>query len=374
MTAKPTFRTRERGQILVMAVLILSLCSTLFLGLFELSFAVQKKIRLQLTADMAVLSVLNYQANSLNSIAIANRAILANDALAAQLNALTCESRFYRRFVEKFQKYLKFVPYLGPALTLISNGARSMESLVRRSASMILPLCRGANSLLGRSQQVIRQLLPLNCLKVAQGSIKENMPGSEMPPPSRLLLLNKARQIQKGLKPISLENVAPIRKATMDRHTLGRNWRVSVGGISPAKKKGGASIRTEDLSAYDKFQVKVLRRLRWRWKTVLSEKSLASDLGYEAPERMMSLNVGSGTEFTLPLALQWKFSGNRIGKREERTFLALSAGRLFYHRESHPEEQPNVFNPFWRTQLIPVASEQTAKKIVPKVILEEIRH
>jgi hypothetical protein len=299
---------------------------------------------------------------------------LANDALAAQLNALTCESRFYRRFVEKFQKFLKFVPYLGPALTLISNGARSMESLVKRSASMILPLCRGANSLLGRSQQVIRQLLPPNSLKVAQDSIRENMPGSKLPAPSKMLLLSKARQVQKVLEPISMEKAAPIRKATMDRHTRQRNWRVSAGGFSPAKKSGGTSIQSGDLSTHDKFRVKVFKRLRWRWKTVLSEKSLTSDLGYEAPRQMMSLNIGSGTEFTLPLALQWRSPGSPFGNGEERTFLAVSAGRLFYHRESHPEEQPNVFGPFWKTRLIPVASEKTAKKIVPKVVLKEVRH
>ncbi|MDF1535001.1 MAG: hypothetical protein P1S46_00675 [bacterium] len=374
MKGRPASRSGIRGQVLILAVLVLGLCCTLLLGLFTVSAAVQQKIRLQLTADMAVLSVLNHQANTLNSIALANRAILANDALAAQLNALSCESRFYRRFVEKFQKYLKFVPYVGPALTFISQGARSMELLVKRSASLILPFCRGANSLLGRSQQFIRKLLPLNSLKVAQRSIEENMPGSEMPAPGKLLLLTKARQIQKSLEPIPMEKAAAVRRATMDSHTLKRNWRVSVGGFSPIKKTGGLNIPTGDLQAQDKLRIKVFKRLRWRWKTALSEKNLASDLGYKAPERIISLNRGKNTEFTLPLALQWNFSGELFGEIDERNFLALSAGRLFYHRESHPEEQPNVFNPFWKTQLIPVASEPTAKKIVPKMILEEIRH
>ena len=62
------------------------------------------------------------------------------------------------------------------------------------------------------------------------------------------------------------------------------------------------------------------------------------------------------------------------GQSTGKTFIAVSAGSLFYHRESRPDEQANVFNPFWKTQLIPIASEPTAGKIVPKIILKEIRH
>jgi hypothetical protein len=371
MTDKVSVRSGDKGQVLTLTVLILGLWCTLFLGLFEVSSAVQQKIRLQLTADMAVLSVLNHQANSLNSIALANRAILANDALAAQLNALSCESRFYRKFAEKFQRYLKFVPYAGPALTFIARGARSMELFLDRTASIVLPLCRGNNSFLSRSQQFNRTLLPLNSLKVANRSIEENMPGSKILSPSRLLLLSKARQIQKNLKSTSIEKMTSIRRATMDSHTVKRNWRVAVGGISPVKKTGGIHIDGDDIQAQDKMRIKVFKRLRWRWKTTLSETNLASKYGYKAPKQIISLDTVNTSEFTLPVALQWRFS--RQGQ-EEKNFLAVSAGSLFYHRESRPEERPNVLNPFWQTRLIPVASEPTAMKIVPKIFLEEIKH
>jgi hypothetical protein len=320
---------------------------------------------------MAVLSVLNHQANSLNSIALANRAILANDALAAQLNALSCESRFYRKFLEKFQQYLKFVPYAGPALTFIARGAKSMEIFLNRTASVVLPLCRGSNSILSRSQQLNRALLPLHSLKAAQRSIEENMPGSKMPSPSKMLILSGARKIQKKLKSTPMEKFAPIRRATTDSHTVKRNWRVAVGGISPIKKTGGVHMSGNDIQAQDKLRIKVFRRLRWRWKTVLSEKSLTSNYGYRAPDKVVSLDTDKTSEFTLPLALQWRFP--RQGQ-DEKSFLALSAGSLFYHREARPEERPNVFNPFWQTRLIPVASEPTAMKVIPKIVLEEIKH
>ena len=253
-----------------------------------------------------------------------------------------------------------------------------MELFLKRTASIVLPLCRGSNLVLSQGQQYTRKLLPLHTLEAARLSIKENMPDSRIPTPSSLLLLNEARQIQKALKPVPMEKVSHIRRATMDRHTAQRNWRVGVGGISPVKKTGGVSLNEGDLQAQDKLQVKVFRRLRWRWKTVLSEKELASKYGYKAPKQMLSLNTGERSEFTLPLALQWNFtrksSGRDPGQSTGKTFIAVSAGSLFYHRESHPDEQANVFNPFWKTQLIPIALEPTAGKIVPKIILKEIRH
>jgi hypothetical protein len=53
---------------------------------------------------------------------------------------------------------------------------------------------------------------------------------------------------------------------------------------------------------------------------------------------------------------------------------AVSAGRLTYMRPSRTDEAYNVFNPFWRSELIPVASEPTARRIVPEVLLKEVRH
>jgi hypothetical protein len=371
MKTSKLFKSGDEGQVLTLAILTVGLVCTLLLCLFEISTVVQRKIRLQLTADMAVLSVLNHQANSLNSISLSNRAILANDALASQLNALSCESRFYRKFSDRFQRYLQFIPYAAPALKFIAKGAKSIELFLSRTASTVLPLCRGSNSILSRSQQFNRAALPLSSLNAARESIQENMPGSQILSPSSLLLIAKAREIQESLRPIAMEKIAPVRKATMDNHTLKRNWRVSLGGMSPVKKTGGISLYSDDILARDKLQIKVFRRLRWRWKTVLSEKNLASNFGYRSPDHLMTLDTGKNSRFTLPLALEWNFQ-TRNGK--EKALLALSAGSIFYNRKSRPTEGPNVFNPFWQSRLIPVSYESTAKRIIPKVLLKEIKH
>ncbi|MCK5351573.1 hypothetical protein KAJ77_03290, partial [bacterium] len=169
-----------RGQTLVLAVVLLSLCSTLMLSLFQVSLAVQEKIRLQLSADMAVLSALNCQANGLNSIAMANRAILANDALAGQLNAMVSESTFYRKLAEKFRKLLRFIPYAGPVSSLISSGAHTIEKVIRKAASVILPLTHYSNIALRKGQETVRLLLPFYSLRAARTTLKENMPLAQL--------------------------------------------------------------------------------------------------------------------------------------------------------------------------------------------------
>ena len=367
---------KMKGQTLVLAVVLLSLCSTLMLGLFQVSLAVQEKIRLQLSADMAVLSVLNCQANGLNSIAMANRAILANDALAGQLNAMVSESTFYRKLVEKFRKLLRFIPYAGPVSSFISSGASAIEKVIRKAASVTLPLAHYSNIALRKSQETVRLLLPFYSLKAARSTLEENMPHAQLTAPSQALLLRQARSLQKSITDLDAGQVTMLKAKTMDRHTLRRNWRIKVGGLSPVKKTGGTTITSGDLAATDRLRLKVFRRFRWRWKTVLSIKSRASDYNYQTPADLMSIGTNDvQPDLSLAIMVQAELPAP-LGKSpfKEQKLRALSAARLIYRRESRPGEKANLFNPFWKTELIPVASEPTAKRIIPEIILKEVRH
>ena len=365
-----------RGQTLVLAVVLLSLCSTLMLSLFQVSLAVQEKIRLQLSADMAVLSALNCQANGLNSIAMANRAILANDALAGQLNAMVSESTFYRKLAEKFRKLLRFIPYAGPVSSLISSGAHTIEKVIRKAASIILPLTHYSNIALRKGQETVRLLLPFYSLRAARTTLKENMPLAQLTIPSEALVLRQARSLQKSITEVKPGAANTLKAKTMDRHTLKRNWRIKVAGLSPVKKIGGTTITPDDLIAGDKLRLKIFRRLRWRWKTVLTTQSRASDFGYQTPADLMSIDTSNARSMlSLPLLVQSEMPSSIVkGPFKEKKLLALSAGRLIYRRDSRDDETANVFNPFWKAELIPVASEPTAKRIIPEIILREVKH
>ncbi|MDF1526956.1 MAG: hypothetical protein RRA15_11955 [bacterium] len=367
---------KMRGQTLVLAVVLLSLCSTLMLGMFQVSLAVQEKIRLQLSADMAVLSALNCQANGLNTIAMANRAILANDAMAGQINAMVSEATFYRRLTEEFKKLLRFIPYAGPVSSFISSGAHAIEKVIRKTASVTLPLTHYSNAALRKAQETVRILLPFYSLRAARTTLKENMPQAQMTIPSEALVLRQARSLQKRFTEVQQASANTLKAKTMDRHTLKRNWRIKVAGLSPAKKTGGTTITSDDLVSRDKLQVKVFKRLRWRWKTALTTQSRASDFGYQTPATLMSIDTSDiQSALSLPILVQSDMPSSIVnGPFKEKKLLALSAGRLLYRRDNREDETENIFNPFWRAELMPVASEPTAKRLIPEMILKEVRH
>lgn len=364
------------GQTLVLAVVLLGISSTLLLGLFKVSVAAKEKIRLQLSADLAVISTLNCQANGLNSIALANRAILANDALAAQLNALVSETTFYRRLVEKFKKLLRFIPYAGTASVFVAKGIQSFEKAIKRAAFLTLPPARYFNSALRKSQEAVRHLLPIYSLKAARLTLEENAPKARMTSLGRSLQLRQTRSLQKAFRKTETSVTCGLREKTMDRHTLNRNWRIKVAGLSPIKKNGGTTITTTDLTATDSLRLKVFKRLRWRWKTVLRTQSKASNFGYHPPAHFLSIE-SSGLRAALNLPILVSTTVPEFMTKDpfqQRKLFALSAGRLLYRRPSREGEGPNLFNPFWEAQLAPVADDPTARSVLPETILKEVRH
>lgn len=367
---------KQKGQILVLSVLFLGLLSILLMGLFQVSFIIQQKIRLQISADAAVLSALNCEANALNVIALTNRAVLANDALAAQLNAFVSESSFYRKLTERFSRLLRFIPYVGPVGLFLSRGTKILETIVRRTTSAVLPFADLSNKSFSAAQKGIRQLFPLYTIKGTERILAMNMPQAKLTPLSHAVLIRQARSLQRNLINLDMQNIRKIRAMTMDRHTLKRNWKISVAGISPVKKTGVTRLDKGEMIARDKLRMKVFSRFRLRWKTVLSSRSLANDFGYHPPkgltrllskEEEPSLSLGIMVVSDLPKTC----AGTSFNDQK---LTAISAATLIYKRESRPDESMDTFNPFWTTSLIPVVTEPTLKKIVPESILREVRH
>lgn len=365
-----------RGQTLVLAIVILGLSSILLLGLFKVSTAARQKIRLQLSADLAVLSALNCQANGLNDIALVNRAILANDALAAQLNAMVSEITFYSKLAEKFKNLLQFIPYAGTVGLFLERGIRTIEKVVKRATSLILPLAGYSNKTLWGSQKSLRYLLPVYSLKAVTSTLKENSPEARLTPVGESFLLHQARSLQTALRKAEPAVIRSLRTGTMDRHTLKRNWRIKVAGLSPVEKTGGTKITSKDLEATDRLRLKVFKRFRLGWKTVLKTRSNASDLGYPPPEGLFSMDKSDlETVLSLPILIRTKMPAFVANEPfHGRELSAISAGKLVYIRSSKKDEASNVFNPFWKAELTPVAEDPTIRSFLPGTLLKEIRH
>jgi|GEM_PF-6014844 len=367
---------RQKGQALVLSLLFLGVVSVLLSGFFQISWAVGQKIRLQLSTDAALLSALNVQANTLNTIALTNRAILANDALAAQLNALVSESSFYGKLAEKFSRLLQFIPYASVAANFLSRGIHIIEMLARRAAAAVLPIARISNKTMEFSLEGLRHLFPYQSLKAATQVLTTNMPTARLHPAIQGEILRQAFSLQQALTDLDRENLGKMRIGTMDKHTRSRNWRVSIGGFSPVRKTGGTSLTQEQMTACDKMKFRVFDDFKWKWKTVLTTKSDAADFGYQSPEGLLNLSNG-GKDVFLNLTLVAQASPPPpVGLLPfgEHKLTAVSAGTLIFRRPSHPAESPNTLNPFWTTRLIPVDSETSLKKILPDFLLREIRH
>jgi hypothetical protein len=366
----------QKGQILVLSVVFLGLVSILLVGLFHISLAVRQKIRLQISADTVVLSALNCETSALNSIALTNRAILANDALAAQLNALVSESSFYRKLTDRFSRLLRLIPYAGPIGVFLSKGMKTLEVIINRTASAILPMAYLSNKTLSVTQTGIRRAFPYHTIKAAKNILEINMPEAALTPFSQAILIQQTRSLQNSLVNLDALNMEKIRMETMDDHTRKRNWRISVAGTSPVKKTGGTKLIDGKPVAWDKMRMKVISGLRLRWKTVLSSKSHAQDFRYHSPEKMTSfLKKEQGPLLSLGITVKSDLTDIPIKLPVQRQKLtAISAGTLVYRRASKPHEIPNTFNPFWTNTLIPVASEPNLKKMIPAFLLREVRH
>jgi hypothetical protein len=364
----------ERGQVMLLAAVLLLLSCGLFLGLFQAGVMVKEKIRMQTAVDLAVLSALNTEANSLNAIAVANRAILAQDALAARLSALVSESAFYRKLLDSFNWVIRLIPYGGPLLSpALSRGGMLMEQICRRTAQAGIPVLSRADAILSLQSRAVRLSLLPRPLAAARSSLTVNAPRARLSPLSHAALLDQSRRLAGAIGPLGAGKTrAPLEK-TLDRHTARRNWRVLAGAL-PVRKVGGTVIEDGDSRAFDRLQLRIFSNLKWRWKTVVAAGSRASDFNYPRHGELMGISPDTlprGLTLTLrqdpgeplPLLLPSDFP-----------LVVVGSGELVYRREGRPEEPPNLMNPFWRARLIPVRDEPGARRQIPPLLLAGTLH
>ncbi len=370
-------RDRARtGAALPLAMAFLTVCSLLLMGLFDLAVISREKVRLQIAADMAVLSALNASAESLNAVAVGNRAILACDALSGQANAVVSETTFYRILLEKFSHIAQAIPYGGTYLaSMMRRGGRALETLSRRAASLLIPAAEGMKRIVTWEQDAILAFLPARALSAARESVRMNAPASKIHPASQALLIGSHIDRLREIRPLDPSEVRNLIEGTMDRHALSRNWRLKVGGIRfPIRKEGGTAVGERDLTSFDRLKVRVLRPTGWKWKRKISVTSRASDFGFGGCGRILDLTDRKAVFSAVFLLTSPPPSTPFQTSDSLPDLTALSAGRIEYLRDGHPEEAGNLLNPFWRARLIPVAQEETARRLVPRPLLAQVMH
>ncbi len=363
------------GQAALLTIVFLSMIIVLTGSLFKISIVVKEKIRLQIASDLALLSALNTQCTSLNAIAIGNRAILAHEAFSAQINAMVSESTFNRKMIESFGRLIRFIPGYGPILaSALGKGGRFIEGVIRKAASILIPTASTLNRTINLKGYVIRKTLPVNSLKSAKDSLKITDPGANIIIPSQMQYIRRTVSLAEKIKPVDQKSFNYLIQNTLDRRTKKRNWKIGSGIFSlPIKKSGGTKLKTDDYWSSDVLKIKTFKRLQWKWKAILSASSAASEFNYRRTGEILNFSDDVPKSHTIVLKKKLT-SQKQVLPHINVSLLAVSSGEIYFHRPNRPDEEENLLNPFWFSRLIPVRDEESAKRLVPDVLLREIRH
>ena len=161
---------------------------------------------------------------------------------------------------------------------------------------------------------------------------------------------------------------------TLDHRTKKRNWNIGSGIFSlPIKKSGGTLLKSDDYRSSDVLKIKTFKRLQWKWKTILSASSAASEFNYRRTGKILNFTDNVPKSHTIVLKKKLT-SQKQVLPLINTSLLAVSSGEIYFRRPNRPDEEENLLNPFWFSRLIPVGDEESAKKLVPEVLLSEIRH
>ncbi len=174
-------RMAQRGQTLVLALVLL------FAGLFALLFlfsagqVVAAKQRLVNAADAAAYSAALWRARVLNFHAYANRAIVAQEVAVAQAVTLVSWAKYFEQFTGNASTLAAAWPPAAPVLQAAASVARSARQLTELTAAEEIRVRAspsvGYKSLLARSQDVLQLAAdPFGLGAVANEVVRANDP------------------------------------------------------------------------------------------------------------------------------------------------------------------------------------------------------
>ncbi len=155
-----TSRFRQRGQALVVSLVLLFAGALGLVLLFDGGQVVADKQRLTNAADAAALSAATWRARVLNFDAYANRAIVAQEVAIAQAVTLTSWSRYFENFIDTVGTVLSIVfPVSAPFFAYASDIAEAAREATETAAAIETWL-RGAETvgyknLLASAQEVM---------------------------------------------------------------------------------------------------------------------------------------------------------------------------------------------------------------------------
>lgn len=112
----PARKTRQQGQALPLALVLLAGVAATVFFMFNSGQLVQEKIRLTNTADAVAYSAGVYEARVLNYDAYTNRAIIANEIAIGQAVGLASWAKYAGTAADNIGRYMYLIPYVGATI------------------------------------------------------------------------------------------------------------------------------------------------------------------------------------------------------------------------------------------------------------------
>ncbi len=134
----------QRGQALVWFLATVAASAAVFYGVYNVGQITAAKQKVVNATDAAALAGANQQARMLNFMAYNNRAMIAADVVVAQAVSLDSWLLFVHQTTQNSSVVLRWVPYVGAALSQISD---TMEEVEEKYRLHVVPRLLNANSL-----------------------------------------------------------------------------------------------------------------------------------------------------------------------------------------------------------------------------------
>jgi hypothetical protein len=151
----PPRLSRQAGQALPLAmVLLVAVAATVFF-MFNSGQLVQEKIRLTNTADAVAYSAGVFEARVLNYDAYANRAIIANEIAIGQAVALASWAKYAGTAADNISPYMYLIPYAGAAIASVLEKVRDAMDMYTPALAYSVSMHDAAMNALAASQLAV---------------------------------------------------------------------------------------------------------------------------------------------------------------------------------------------------------------------------
>lgn len=404
----------QQGQASVLGIALCLILISMTLVLYNTGQASTEKSRLVNAADAAAYSSAVHVARNLNYVAYANRAVMANHLAVGHLTAFVSWTGYVAKTLEDLSTYLGWVPYIGQALSYANDLWGEYDEIVEDLAPEIAAGASGINQVIYVSQ--LEAQLSLNIISIQ--SLQDTILASYGSTISRAHTSDAADLAQRSavtalaLGNLGNENVelmsflkwqgyspddddglmlGMIRKGAAHSVQQGsprnwlktsgaRDWKVNFSPIDRARKSGSSTATQSNdglgWEAEDSLSVQVYT-MTWKgpkWKTVYSASDSADtdDWDYEGINRYINTADTSPTEnvaFSTTVIATNRLTSAKLmslgqdsHNKSNDALYSVACGEAYFFRPNtmslsgDAEEYANVFNPFWKARLKPVAN------------------